>query len=1242
LKSDVGERDHKLEEAKSKLEDSNSKLQEAKANIERLPSEEAVGTLRRELEEAKSDLQKRGSELDGARAELDDRPKEEEVQAIREELATFKANLETRDRELDTTKSELVTRGEELTTSKARCESLRGDLNAARSDVTKRIEELATVRSEYINVSKNLKQAEADLEKCGRELGDLKVELAARLTDEQVKSLRDETDSIKADLATRDGELKKTETELAARLTDEQVTTLRTELEEKGRHVETLEKDLGQRLSHEAVEEKDNSIRELKQKLSDVRNERDARVSMDMHKSVQERLATMTTERDDLAKSLKTKDDELRVRPTRDQLTAEEQLSAFWKGRCSASFGQESVAEEQQPLNKEHLEHEILVLNATITRMQGERDNARQQEVAKLTASLNAVEADLSRHQKDAAETIRGWENEAELLREQIAQKDGELEDADKEIAHFRAVAHDRKKQIEKDSTAAIIQAIQSKADLDTANSRIEILLASNGTANSATLSISADRDRANERAESARKQTEDLQTRLNSLEKDLHTTRTATITAEHKLEVAKNLIGTLESDVRYAKSDADSATKLREEQTKQVDDLRQRLEDANRTAKEHRTAANELQGKLANAEETATTAKNQATKLDTDLSNTNTRMRFLERDLDRANSKIDDVKDSAEKLHKSNEVVIQLHREARDSAHERSDELKASCQKLEDELRVVRKEATTATTQLAATDTQLTAATERTHLLQAEIRETKAQRDASVAVLQQKVDTLSRDLGEKVKLVKYNADQLAATSTLLLSANELNESLEASTEVANSESRRVKTRLDAEVERAADLQQNVDRLSRELDAAKTKLTAANDRVQSLGTQSSETQTQHASATASLQQDVERLSRERREKAQAVDDANTRIQSLTLEVASANTTARRLEARRYGLQCELKDTSERSNIMIAWQMASIGALESERDRLKAERDQIGSALYRSEGMLDHLQGVEQSLSDVQEEKQRSDDRVASLQAELGQELEISHRLEAERDINARDLAQALQDKQASDLTAASLQTSLDSQKATLEQLQENYQELEASNVTLNKDFDDVLIDIESLTDDVTNLKQVRVDLLEFMYKAFEIVPDVKAVAFIQDDMAKVVGLTKERVRLCHWAWDKIKHARAIISNKLREAQANVDMLMADTRRLSEAHENQARVAGSLQGEVTAANNLLTARDYRITTLTADVAARNERIEALLAAHQTALEEHLTVAVAMEKLKINHSALEKFVGEIVRDEDPEAS
>jgi hypothetical protein len=218
--------------------------------------------------------------------------------------------------------------------------------------------------------------------------------------------------------------------------------------------------------------------------------------------------------------------------------------------------------------------------------------------------------------------------------------------------------------------------------------------------------------------------------------------------------------------------------------------------------------------------------------------------------------------------------------------------------------------------------------------------------------------------------------------------------------------------------------------------------------------------------------------------------------------------------------------------------------------------------------------------------------------------------------------EAHDDKRASKATAASLETSLEEQTETSRRLQAENEELKASQLETSAD--------------ITNLEQARADLLQFMYNAFLLVPGA-AEAFLDDDKASIVELTKQRLELCEYARDKMDRARKIISNQLREAQANVEILVADTRLLSEAHENQARVAATLREQLTTANDLLTGRDNHITVLTADVAARNARIEALLTARQTALEEHLRVAVALEKLKINHSALKKFVEEIIRDE-----
>jgi Fe-S cluster assembly scaffold protein SufB len=145
-----------------------------------------------------------------------------------------------------------------------------------------------------------------------------------------------------------------------------------------------------------------------------------------------------------------------------------------------------------------------------------------------------------------------------------------------------------------------------------------------------------------------------------------------------------------------------------------------------------------------------------------------------------------------------------------------------------------------------------------------------------------------------------------------------------------------------------------------------------------------------------------------------------------------------------------------------------------------------------------------------------------------------------------------------------------------------------------------------------------------------------------DERASIVERTKHHLDVLEYAWDKTERMRIAVSNQLREEQADVQRLLAGATQRSEARREYMEIAARLREQLTTANDLLTGRDNHIATLTADVAARNARIEALLAARQTALEEHLTVAVAFEKLKIRHSALKRFVEEIIRDEDPDAS
>jgi chromosome segregation ATPase len=228
--------------------------------------------------------------------------------------------------------------------------------------------------------------------------------------------------------------------------------------------------------------------------------------------------------------------------------------------------------------------------------------------------------------------------------------------------------------------------------------------------------------------------------------------------------------------------------------------------------------------------------------------------------------------------------------------------------------------------------------------------------------------------------------------------------------------------------------------------------------------------------------------------------------------------------------------------------------------------------------------------------------------------------------------QAHDDKQTSKATAASLQTSLEEQTETSRRLRAENDELEASQL-------ETVEELEEMSVDVTNLEHARADL-QFMYTAI-VRPGTTTEQFL-DDRASIVESTKHHLDVLKYAWDMTERMRIAVSNQLAKEQADVQRLLDSARQRSEARREYMEIAASLREQLTTANDLLTGRDNHITTLTADVAARNARIEALLTARQTALNEHLRVAVDMEKLKINHSALKRFVEEIIRDEDPDAS
>jgi chromosome segregation ATPase len=229
--------------------------------------------------------------------------------------------------------------------------------------------------------------------------------------------------------------------------------------------------------------------------------------------------------------------------------------------------------------------------------------------------------------------------------------------------------------------------------------------------------------------------------------------------------------------------------------------------------------------------------------------------------------------------------------------------------------------------------------------------------------------------------------------------------------------------------------------------------------------------------------------------------------------------------------------------------------------------------------------------------------------------------------------QAHDDKRASKATAASLQDSLDKQTETSRRLRAENEELKASQLETIKELEETSVD-------AANLEQARADLLQFMYTALAR-PGTTTEQFL-DDRASIVERTKQHLVVLEYAWDKTERMHKAVSNQLVEEQADVGRLLAAAKQRGEARQEYMGIAATLREQLTTADDLLTGRDNHIATITADVAARNARIEALSSAQQTALEEHLRVAVDLEKLKISHSALKRFVEEIIRDEDPDAS
>jgi chromosome segregation ATPase len=1265
-----------------RLKDVQSNLDKTKSELENRPSEETVTNLREELEAVKAALKTRGEELDKTKVELAARTTEEAVSDLRGKVETTAQALQAREVELATARSDNKTHLEDIKNFNTQCDTLRANLETARAEVKGRDAQITTLESNHNDTAKTLKDTDEKLHKCEGELGDITAQLAARHTPEAVESLQAELDAAKADITARDGELDKTKAELAARTTEEAVNDLRGKMAEMKDRAEALQKQLSERLSPQDVANKDKELRDLQQKLDDALE----RPTTALHKSVEDRLVAATQRREKLDTDLAAKTqacealqldlNKLRLtlddRPTHDALTSAQQTSEHWKALYEGIVNKSPPpAVGHSTLEEAKLQSEAISLRQKVTQQQASLDTAqadrvrleesiatmnieRQQEATRLRADVTTADAlakttatELVEYKEQATANARKLEEGAEVLRGDKEKLKDQLQDAEKNITQLQTLSRNTKEKLQ----AAENEATTHKFDLDDARRRKDTLETLLKKANNAA-DLAADEYATT--AERAQQETQKLQTTSRELRDELRAAHEATATVESKLEDAKRDVGLRENDLEQEKSKTEFERSMRDKETKRAGDLAKKVIEEQYKCERIEESRAEFERKFKKAEDTAKTSNTRANDLDMDLHRVNHRVDALTRD----KSRLEQDKKSAEDSLKNKDVIIEASEKKLNSAREDVDKAKVRHSELENEIRTANTNLATVTsdldiarTNLGTAQTELEAAKQHTQSLEEEVRKTKEQCDAEVTVLQKKVETLSHDLGEKVKMVKDTADQLDAISALRLSAEETIESLEASAEVANSESRDVKTQLETEVQRAAVLQQDVDRLSRELEAARTNLTT-------LGTESGETETRHASTTATLQQNVDRLSSELHEKAQAVTQANTRIQSLTLDVESltlkvesANTTARRLEARRYGLQCELNDTSEQSEATIAWQMAGTRALESERDTLRIERDQLQLAWYHSDSMVETLQvseqeqrnevnNLQQLLSDVQEEKRLSDAKVASLDGELGQEVEKSYRLENERDIQATELAQALEGKRASDTTAASLQANLNTLEEKLKELQADHDALEASQQGVADEATGADTTIENLTEDVDNLEQARAHLLQFMYTALAR-PGTTIEEFV-GERAIIVERTKYHLKVLEYAWEKTERMRIAVSNQLVEEQADVGRLLAAAEQRGEARQEYMVIAATLREQLTAADDLLTGRDNHIATLTADVAARNARIEALSSAQQTALEEHLRVAVDLEKLKISHSALKRFVEEIIRDEDPDAS
>jgi predicted RNase H-like nuclease (RuvC/YqgF family) len=234
---------------------------------------------------------------------------------------------------------------------------------------------------------------------------------------------------------------------------------------------------------------------------------------------------------------------------------------------------------------------------------------------------------------------------------------------------------------------------------------------------------------------------------------------------------------------------------------------------------------------------------------------------------------------------------------------------------------------------------------------------------------------------------------------------------------------------------------------------------------------------------------------------------------------------------------------------------------------------------------------------------------------------------------ASELDQARADKEASEARTASLQESLDEEQRTSKRLQDECNELKASQLNTggpqqkSADADK----IESLTRDVAVLRQIRTDLLKFLRDTFVVAPGEAADAFDDksadafDNSAEIAEDTKEQLWWCEWVRDHMRDAHNAVCWELRESRGVVYWLIAHLKWRESLNMQVADgVKIARRAELNAALEEIAALDGNIAALENDIAA---------------LEYHYARAdAAVEQWQDRHVRYVQFVMETLRNEN----